>query len=91
MFLEEGIDQIHQELYTDALNTFKQLIEFYPNHPAGYFFIAMVYQTIMRNYRINLYEHEYEQYLNKAINTLLKKFHLKTTQKTQKVRREHRK
>jgi len=66
--LKQGIYQVHEEDYNNAITTFKKVIEFHPNYPMGYFLVAAVYQTIMRNYRTNVYDNEFEKFINLAIN-----------------------
>lgn len=65
--LEQGLHQFHEDNYNRALNLFNQLIELHPNCPIGYFLVAAVYQTIMRNYRTRIYECEFEKFINWAI------------------------
>ena len=65
--LTYGIYQVHQEKYNDAICTFKKINECYPNYPIGYFLVAVVYQIIMRNYRVKIFEHEFEKYIDLAI------------------------
>ena len=62
-----GTQQIKVENYQRALETYQNLIQLYPNHPVGYFCLAGVYQTIMRNYRVNTYEAEFDSLINLAI------------------------
>lgn len=63
----QGIHQIHVEQYDEAIGTFRELLELYPDNIIGYFYIAATYQTIMRNYRISFFESQFGKFLNKAI------------------------
>ena len=63
-----GTQQIKVENYQNALETYQNLIQSYPNYPVGYFCLAGVYQTIMRNYRVSTYETEFDSLINIAID-----------------------
>ena len=67
ILIKQGIHQVHIEEYKEAIATFEKLITLYPEHPMGYFLSAAVYQTIMRNYRINIFETQLDSLLNLAI------------------------
>ncbi len=62
-----GMDQVHQLEYETAIATFRELIDHYPDHPMGYFYVAAVYDVINQNYRITVYEDEYERSIDLAI------------------------
>ena len=63
-----AVNLVDHHEYEEALRTFETLIKEFPDHPIGYFGSAATYQTVMRNYRMNLYEAEYDSMLNTAID-----------------------
>jgi len=65
--LAQGIHQVHIEEYESAIETFEKLIDLYPQNPVGYFCTAAVYQIIMRNYRINLFEAQFDSLISFGI------------------------
>lgn len=65
--IEQGIHQVHVEEYENAIETFEQLTKLHPQLSIGYFGSAAVYQTIMRNYRINTFESQFDSLINLAI------------------------
>ncbi len=64
-----GLNQTHTGNYSDALVIFDEIIKEEPSNPAGYYFKAIVYQTIMRNYRISRFENQFDDLIEKAIQT----------------------
>jgi len=67
--IQQEIYLVHKENYKESIQSFKRLIRLHPDEPIGYFFVAAVYQTIMRNYRTRICEREFEKYLDLAIRT----------------------
>jgi tetratricopeptide (TPR) repeat protein len=53
--------------YKEAEETYKKLINLYPQNPAGYYYLAALYQTIMRNYRVRKFEPQFEKFIDLAI------------------------
>lgn len=62
--LQQGLHQVHIEKYNEAIEAFNEIIKLHPQHPAGYFCVAAVYQTIMRNYRMNAFESRFDSLLH---------------------------
>ena len=62
-----AVNLVDHHAYADAVAAFEALIDAHPNHPMGYFGVAATYQTIMRNYRVNVHEAEYDSVLNRSI------------------------
>lgn len=63
----DALNAIDMNAYQEGMSVFKNLAGLKPSHPVGYFGQAVVYNTIMRNYRVNLYESEYDSLLSLAI------------------------
>jgi len=77
----EGQSLTFNEKYEEAQEKFKALIEKEPEHPAGYFYLAMVYQARMKDLESDLYEKEFLQNLNKVIELTKPKEENKTADK----------
>lgn len=54
--LQRTIDQLHHEQYDSALAACAQRRQSYPEDPAGYLMAASTYQTMMRLYRVRVFE-----------------------------------
>jgi len=65
--VSHGMDLINEGHYQGALESCENLMLYYPESPVGYFYIAALYQIIMRNYRVRTYESQFERYINLAI------------------------
>src|SRR3970040_179333 len=63
----EGQSLTFNEKYAEAREKFQSLLEKEPEHPAGYFYLAMVYQARMKDLESDLYEKEFLQNLKKVI------------------------
>jgi len=63
----KGIDLVHQNQFQEALEVLKKIINNYPEEPAGYFFTAAAYQTLIDSYRNEKYKKEFENYIEIAI------------------------
>lgn len=61
------LDKYHNEQFEDALKLAKSIRENYPDEPAGVFGLLTTYQTIMRNYRIRLYEAQFDSLLTLSV------------------------
>ncbi len=61
------MDKYHNEDFDEALRLAMQIRQIYPEEPAGAFGLLTTYQTIMRNYRVRLYESEFDSLLNLSI------------------------
>ncbi len=77
----EGQSLTFQEKYAQAREKFQSLIEKEPDNPAGYFYLAMVYQAEMKDWESDLYEKEFQQNLNKVIELTKSKEEKKTADK----------
>lgn len=62
------LNHIFIEKYDSVFKYTDQLIEKFPGDPSGYFLKANVYQTIMRDYRVNIYETEFDSLINLAVD-----------------------
>ena len=77
----EGQSLTFNEKYAEAQEKFKSLIGNEPESPAGYFYLAMVYQARMKDLESDLYEKEFRQNLNKVIELTKPKEEKKTADK----------
>ena len=64
--LQEGIDASFREDYPQAESIFARVIQMAPQDPAGYFFLAAVYQAEMVDYESNFREKEFYENVNLA-------------------------
>jgi tetratricopeptide (TPR) repeat protein len=62
------MDKYHNEDFDEALQLARKIRHLYPNEPAGAFGLLNTYQTIMRNYRVRLYESKFDSLLNLSID-----------------------
>lgn len=65
-FLQRVFEQLHHEQYDSALADCAQLRQLYPEDPAGYLMAATVYQTMMRLYRVRIFETPFENMSRRA-------------------------
>lgn len=65
--IQQTILLTHQEKYDSVFKNADQLIEKFPQDPSGYFLKANAYQTRMRDYRVNIYEAEFDSLINLAV------------------------
>ena len=77
----EGQSLTFNEKYAEAREKFQSLLEKEPEHPAGYFYLAMVYQARMKDLESDLYEKEFLQNLKKVIELTKPKEENKTADK----------
>ncbi len=77
----EGQGLTFQEKYDEAIEKFQTLVVDEPEHPAGYFYLAMVYQARMKDLESDLYEKEFLQNLKKVIELTKPKEESKTADK----------
>lgn len=64
--LQRTFDQLHHEQYDSALATCAQVRQSYPEDPAGYLMAASIYQTMMRHYRIRIFEAAFDSLSRRA-------------------------
>ena len=64
--IRRGIEQIFRSDFDSALVTFKQVCDRYPDHPAGLFYTALTYQSMMMHYETNRWEKLYFNLLDSA-------------------------
>ena len=62
-----SIELIYREDLKGAEETAKKIIKKYPDHPAGYFFMAVVYDAWMSYYQSNKKENEFYRFCDQAI------------------------
>lgn len=64
---EETVRKYHQEDYDASVQLAIKLREEYPDTPAGVFALLANYQTLMRNYRVRIYEAQYDSLIELCI------------------------
>ena len=65
--INQGLFLTYSGQYKEAEKTYKRIINLYPKNPAGYYYLAALYQTIMRNYRVRDFEPQFEKFIDLAI------------------------
>jgi tetratricopeptide (TPR) repeat protein len=65
--IEKTIFSLHYQKIDSSFTYSSILREKFPEDPVGYFLTANIYQTIMRDYRLNLYEEEFEKYIHRTV------------------------
>jgi tetratricopeptide (TPR) repeat protein len=65
--LEQGIEWSVAGRFDDALHLFSTIASRSPNHPAGSFFLAAVYQSMMLDYESNRWRPLFYQQIERAI------------------------
>jgi tetratricopeptide (TPR) repeat protein len=63
----QGMEYVHQEESFRAVEEFKKLIELFPDHPIGYFYVSASLQTMMDDYRNYSYSDEFDKYMDLTI------------------------
>src|SRR5688500_309864 len=61
------LHELHRESFDAALATSAELRRRWPQDPAGYLGAANVYQTMMRDYRVRVFEALFESSLAEAL------------------------
>lgn len=64
---QEAADKYHREKFDEAIQLGNIIRERYPDEPAGVFGLLTSYQTIMRNYRVRIYESKFDSLLNLSV------------------------
>ncbi len=64
---EKAVDKYHREKFNEAILLANIIRERYPDEPAGAFGLMTAYQTIMRNYRVRVYESKFDSLLNLSV------------------------
>ena len=59
--VDQAIEILYQKKYFDAITTCEQVIKQYPDNPLGYLGQAAVYHIIMLNYRVSLFDSQFEK------------------------------
>jgi len=67
--VDKAIDLVYQKKYFDAIAMCEQVIEKYPDNPMGYLGQAGVYHIIMLNYRVSLFDNQFDSLTTLAIKT----------------------
>lgn len=65
--VDEAIELVYQKNYDAAIEMCRKVIERYPDNPLGYFGQAGVYHILMLNYRVNLFDQQFDSLLSLAI------------------------
>ncbi|MFQ5582975.1 MAG: tetratricopeptide repeat protein [Calditrichia bacterium] len=66
LILKSVYFQHHQE-FDSTLETASKLITIFPHDPSGYFLTADAYQSFMREYRVAVYEQQFEQFIDTTL------------------------
>jgi tetratricopeptide (TPR) repeat protein len=66
--IEKIQNYIFKEKYDSVFKYTDQLIDIFPEDPSGFFLKANAYQTIMRDYRVNIYETEFDSLITLAVD-----------------------
>ncbi len=67
--IDKALDLVYQKKYFDAIAICEQVIQKYPENPMGYLGQAGAYHIIMLNYRVSLFDHEFDSLTTLAIKT----------------------
>ena len=67
ILINRGLCFTYSGQYKEAEKIYQKLINLYPKNPAGYYHLAALYQTIMRNYRVRDFEPHFEKFIDLAI------------------------
>ncbi|MCG8607084.1 tetratricopeptide repeat protein [bacterium] len=67
-----ALTNYHKSQFREAEEQALALCDEYPDNPAGYFCLLTTYQTIMRNYRVRVYEAKYDSLLDLSIDVAKK-------------------
>ncbi|MDZ7265796.1 MAG: hypothetical protein ONB48_00485 [candidate division KSB1 bacterium] len=65
--IQRSLEQLHCEQFDSALAICAELRRSWPDHPAGFLLAAGVYQTMMRDYRVRLFEARFDSLLQNAV------------------------
>lgn len=65
--VRRGLHQMHATHFDSAFAIAAELRRLWPDHPAGYLIAANVYQTMMRDYRVRLFEAQFDSSIDQAI------------------------
>jgi tetratricopeptide (TPR) repeat protein len=66
-FIQRSLHQLHCEQFDSGLATCATLRRWWPDHPAGYLNAANIYQTMMRDYRVRLFEAPFDTMIHRAV------------------------
>lgn len=67
--INKAIDLVYHLKYSEAMGMCDQVIEKYPDNPMGYLGKAAVYHIIMLNYRVSLFDNQFDSLTTLAIDT----------------------
>lgn len=65
--IQRSLEQLHLEQFDSALAVCTELRHSWPQDPAGYLLAAGVYQTMMRDYRLRLFEARFDSLIQSAV------------------------
>ena len=65
--VDNAIEILYQKKYFDAIAMCEQVIEKYPDNPMGYLGQAAVYHIIMLNYRVSLFDPQFDSLITLTI------------------------
>jgi tetratricopeptide (TPR) repeat protein len=64
-----GMHLVHHDSTMEAVEQFKKLIKLFPDDPIGYFYVSASLQTMMDDFRNYSYMDQFNEYMDKAIET----------------------
>jgi tetratricopeptide (TPR) repeat protein len=65
--IRRSLEQLHDEQFDSALANCAAQRRLWPEDPAGYLNGASIYQTMMRDYRVRLFEAQFDSLINRAV------------------------
>ena len=66
-FASIGLNFIYNQNYDSSFYYFNKIVEKYPEHPAGYFFLSYLCDLYNSDFLTDTYQSDFEQYSEKAI------------------------
>ncbi len=77
--IRRSLDQLHEEQYDSALVNCAILRRLWPEDPAGYLNAANIYQTMMRDYRVRLFEAQFDSLIERGVHLAERQSRRKST------------
>lgn len=65
--IQRSLQQLHVEQFDSAFAACATLRRWWPDDPAGYLNAANIYQTMMRDYRVRLFEAQFDSLITRAM------------------------
>lgn len=67
LLIQRSFEQLQSGQFDDGLATCAKLRRNWPDDPAGYLLAANIYQTMMRDYRVRLFEAKFDSLIKSAV------------------------